>query len=125
MGCAIDTANAEWRRIKKYRFDAVLLFDASRNLHVRNGSKADIASGPRDVRFTSKSGHCRAALGCPLCAKSRHAGYFGSSSLAAQRIAGSVKARLRLDPDLASVHFNPARADGPGADNQCGEWVWY
>jgi hypothetical protein len=34
MGCAIDTANAEWRRIKKYRFDAVLLFDASRKLHV-------------------------------------------------------------------------------------------
>jgi hypothetical protein len=62
MGCAIDTANAEWRRIKKYRFDAVLLFDASRNLHVRNGSKADIGLAPADVRFTPESGHSRARL---------------------------------------------------------------
>jgi hypothetical protein len=32
------------------------------------GQKADIGLPPVDVRFTPKSGHCRAALGCPLCA---------------------------------------------------------
>jgi hypothetical protein len=38
--------------------------------NVAFGSKADIASIERDVRFTPKSGHCRATVGCPLCAKS-------------------------------------------------------
>jgi hypothetical protein len=41
--------------------------------------KADILGGPgrsggcgqgADVRFTPKSGHCRATVGCLLCAKS-------------------------------------------------------
>jgi hypothetical protein len=41
-------------------------------LNVRFGSKADIASGSRHVRFTPKSGHRWVRLGCPLCAKSRH-----------------------------------------------------
>jgi hypothetical protein len=58
MGCAIDTANAERRRIKKHRFDAVLLFDASRKRYVRNGSKADIEARPFDVRFAA-SGELR------------------------------------------------------------------
>src|SRR6516162_7666866 len=39
---------------------------------VRFGSKADIGACPRHVRFTPKSGHWLSALGCPLCAKSRH-----------------------------------------------------
>ena len=36
------------------------------------GSIADIGTRPRHVRFTPKSGHSVAHLGCPLCAKSRH-----------------------------------------------------
>ena len=36
--------------------------------NVRYGSKADIALAKSDVRFTPKSGHCRATFGCPLCA---------------------------------------------------------
>jgi hypothetical protein len=39
---------------------------------VRFGSKADIEAPSPDVRFTPKSGHDLSALGCPLCAKSRH-----------------------------------------------------
>jgi hypothetical protein len=38
--------------------------------NVRCGSKADIGLAPADVRFTPKSGHCRATVGCPLCATS-------------------------------------------------------
>ena len=36
--------------------------------HVRFGSLADIEARPRDVRFTSKSGHTSASSRCPLCA---------------------------------------------------------
>ena len=39
---------------------------------VRFGSEADIALGPRHVRFTPKSGHQLTRLECPLCAKSGH-----------------------------------------------------
>ena len=38
--------------------------------NVRFGSEADIGVGPRDVRFTPKSGHRLRALECPLYAKS-------------------------------------------------------
>ena len=38
----------------------------------RVGSKADMTLSIRDVRFTPESGHLRATLGCPLCAKSGH-----------------------------------------------------
>jgi hypothetical protein len=37
---------------------------------VRSGSKADIATIKRDVRFTPNSGHWNSAARCPLCAKS-------------------------------------------------------
>ena len=40
--------------------------------HVRFGSKADIARGQLNVRFTPNSGHWISAARCPLCAKSRH-----------------------------------------------------
>jgi hypothetical protein len=40
--------------------------------NVRFGSTADIEAPSPDVRFTRKSGHCRATVGCPLCAISRH-----------------------------------------------------
>ena len=36
------------------------------------GSLADIAVGPRHVRFTPKSGHCGARLVCVLCQKHDH-----------------------------------------------------
>ena len=38
--------------------------------YVRFGSLADIGEGFRDVRFTPKSGHSSARVGCPLSAKS-------------------------------------------------------
>ena len=41
--------------------------------HVRFGSKADMEASPRDVRFTSKSGHWLSVSRCPLCAKSEGA----------------------------------------------------
>src|SRR4029077_18640161 len=69
MGCAIDTANAEWRRIKKYRFDAVLLFDASRKLPKwvksgHSGRQSPCPLYPQKRRSLS-------AIRCPVCAKSR------------------------------------------------------
>jgi hypothetical protein len=39
------------------------------SVDVRLGSKADVTLWDRDVRFTPKSGHWRASVGCPLCAK--------------------------------------------------------
>jgi len=39
--------------------------------HVRFGSLADVGARSINVRFTPKSGHHRAPLGCPLSAKSR------------------------------------------------------
>jgi hypothetical protein len=39
---------------------------------VRFGSKADMATSQRNVRFTPKSGHWLSVSGCPLCAKSGH-----------------------------------------------------
>jgi hypothetical protein len=47
--------------------------------HVCFGSKADIVGYQRNVRFTPKSGHWLSVLGCPLCAKTGHASYFGSA----------------------------------------------
>jgi hypothetical protein len=38
--------------------------------NVRFGSKADIALPAIDVRSSPQSGHWRATVGCPLCAKS-------------------------------------------------------
>ena len=43
---------------------------AESNWDVRFGSKADIEARPFNVRFTPKSGHCRATVGCLLCATS-------------------------------------------------------
>jgi hypothetical protein len=38
----------------------------------RFGSKADMAAHPVDVRYSPKSGHWQARMGCPLSVKSRH-----------------------------------------------------
>ena len=40
--------------------------------HVRFGSKADMCSAKRHVRFTPNSGHLRCIRRCPLCANSGH-----------------------------------------------------
>jgi hypothetical protein len=57
----------------------------------RFGSKADIAEGPRHVRFASKSGHQLNAPGCPLFAKRGHA------PIAIAAISGVLEgARLKL-----------------------------
>ena len=39
-------------------------------MNVRFGSKADMCSAKRHVRFTPKSGHVQCTGRCPLCAKS-------------------------------------------------------
>ena len=59
---------------------------------VRFGSKADICSAKRHVRFTPESGHLRCNKGCPLCAKSGHrAAYSITSSARASSGSGIVK----------------------------------
>jgi hypothetical protein len=44
----------------------------SSTAHVSYGSQAEVKAFHINVRFTPKSGHCRATVGCPLCAKSGH-----------------------------------------------------
>src|SRR4029077_7855131 len=46
--------------------------DAVRGTHVRFGSKADIRSAKRHVRFTPESGHVQRTRPCLLCANSGH-----------------------------------------------------
>jgi hypothetical protein len=45
---------------------------SSKTANVRFGSKADIATDQRNVRFTPESGHSPTRSGCLLCAKLRH-----------------------------------------------------
>src|SRR6516162_4847170 len=44
----------------------------SKAANVRFGSKADMATSQRNVRFTPKSRHWNSVVECPLCAKSGH-----------------------------------------------------
>jgi hypothetical protein len=44
----------------------------SRTAHVRFGSKADMTGRICNVRYSPESGHQLSAVGCLLCAKSRH-----------------------------------------------------
>jgi hypothetical protein len=60
---------------------------------VRFGSKADIASAPRHVRFTPESGHRQALLGRGI-----------ETSVGIQSLTGIARLRrLRNDPKLAGV----------------------
>ena len=43
-----------------------------RRQHVRFGSKADMCSAKRHVRFAPNSGHVRCTTKCPLCANAGH-----------------------------------------------------
>jgi hypothetical protein len=46
-----------------------------------------LAVHPRDVRFSTESGHCRATVGCPLCAKGGHYDGWNGIYLHRQKIA--------------------------------------
>src|SRR6516225_1192501 len=84
---------------------------------VRFGSKADMALQNRDVRFTPKSGHWRAIVRCPLCAKSRHSALRQRLALFDDLIGGNLQCligrRVRqlerigngTTGDLAIVHI--------------------
>ena len=48
---------------------------------------------------------------CPLCAKSRHASYFGSTLTCCSTTTGRL-AGLRLDPNPSAVHLNDALGYG-------------
>src|SRR5262249_24581161 len=50
----------------------ILGFEIRKESNVRFGSKADICSAIRDVRFTPESRHVRCNQRCPLWAKSGH-----------------------------------------------------
>ena len=53
---------------------------AQRKVDFRFGSKADMCSAKRHVRFTPESGHVRRNFVCPLCANSGHRVYSITSS---------------------------------------------
>jgi len=38
----------------------------------KQAGRNHVGKTPVDVRFTPNSGHCRATVGCPLCANSGH-----------------------------------------------------
>jgi len=60
---------------------------------VRFGSKANICSALRDVRFTPKSGHVQCTRRCLLWANSGHATYSITSSARASSLGGTVTPR--------------------------------
>jgi hypothetical protein len=51
---------------------APVYLDCKRAPNVRFGSKADICSAKRHVRFTPSSGHWQRTSPCPFCANSGH-----------------------------------------------------
>ena len=53
--------------------------------NVRFGSKADMCSAKRHVRFTPESGHMRCNNKCLLCANSEHGVIYSITSLACAR----------------------------------------
>ena len=56
----------QYRRRSPASYESAYMHD------VRFGSKADIRSAKRDVRFTPNSGHVQCNSQCPLCAISGH-----------------------------------------------------
>ena len=57
---------------------------------VRFGSKADICSARRHVRFPSESGHVQCTRRCPVCANSGHCGTYSITSSAATSNDGGI-----------------------------------
>ena len=58
------------------RVERQILSAESLQINVRFGSKADMCSAERHVRFTPNSGHAQCKNRCPLCANSGHDGLF-------------------------------------------------
>jgi hypothetical protein len=82
---------------------------ALHGVNVRFGSKADIASIKRDVRFTPNSGHWPSALECPLCAISgrpppqhRSRVEWNVSAIEIIGVAGYLPANVEADRDTDS-----------------------
>src|SRR5262249_51453859 len=73
----------------------------------RFGSLADIALRPRHVRFTPKSRHWKSVAKCPLCAKSGHASYFGSTLTCCSTTTGRVNANVEPWPGCDSTQILP------------------
>jgi hypothetical protein len=75
--------------------------------NVRFGSKADICSAKRHVRFTPNSGHLQRTSPCPLCAKSGHVPLtqFGPSSLLRSYNSDSSHLALLNQFNKADVRF--------------------
>jgi hypothetical protein len=61
------------------------------------GSKADVTLLNFDVCFTPESGHCRARLGCPLCARTGH------QEATANALGGGTPRRVRLLHSLSTA----------------------
>jgi hypothetical protein len=59
----------QWWALIKSLCEGGRALQQTRSANVRFGSKADIPACSADVRFTPKSGHYRARLGCPLVPK--------------------------------------------------------
>ena len=65
---------------------------AAQQADVRFGSKADMCSAKRHVRFTPNSGHVQRNQRCPLCANSGHrTAYSITSSARASSEGGTVR----------------------------------
>ena len=64
-------------------------------MNVRFGSKADICSAKRHVRFAPESGHVRCSSSCPLCANSGHSAFI-TSSARASNVAGTSRPHLAV-----------------------------
>ena len=93
-------------------------------MDVRFGSKADICSARRYVRFTPKSGHVQCNSACPLCANSGHSSIYSITSsgkiLFGPRYQGS-NCQCRI-VDFAPCLPNRRGGCGPGFENNMTCW---
>src|SRR5262249_7480931 len=74
---------------------------------VRFGSITDIEVRSMNVRFNSKSGHWNSVGECPLCAKSGHCSYFGSTLTCCSTTTGRVNAKVEPWPGCDSTQIRP------------------
>jgi hypothetical protein len=73
MGNGTDTAEVEAEHARLHPAEPRKLEVTKSDFHDgRFGSEADIRLALVDVRYSPKSGHCGASVGCPLSATSRH-----------------------------------------------------
>jgi len=74
-----------------------------RSMSARFGSEAAIEARLDQVRFTPKSGHCRAIVGCPLCAKSRHSSPHSIATLSGQGEQNRNGQPMRFDCTITGI----------------------